>query len=109
MLETLLGSGNREKVLVFLYARQEGYAREISRFFNTDLNQIQKQLERLEIGGILASRMVGRTRLYGFNPIYPFTKDIKNLLGNALKFYPEELQASLVITRRRPRRKGKPL
>jgi hypothetical protein len=30
-----------------------------------------EQLDKLEVGGILASRKVGRTRLYVFNPRYP--------------------------------------
>jgi len=42
MLEALFGSINRERVLLFLYVRKEGYSREISRFFRTDLSQIQK-------------------------------------------------------------------
>ena len=50
MLEYLFGSVNRERVLLFLYSRNEGYAREIARFFKTDLNPIQKQLEKLEGG-----------------------------------------------------------
>lgn len=33
MLEALLGSVNKERVLFFIYARGEGYAREIARFF----------------------------------------------------------------------------
>jgi len=37
MLEAILGSVSRERVLIFLYAREEGYAREIARFFDTDL------------------------------------------------------------------------
>ena len=32
MIELLFGSINRERVLVFLYCRQEGYAREIAHF-----------------------------------------------------------------------------
>ena len=62
MIEPLLGSKNRERVLLFLHARDEGYAREISRFYKTDLSQIQKQLERLEIGNILYSKTLGKTR-----------------------------------------------
>jgi len=57
MLEPLLGSVNRERVLSFLYARGEGYALEIARFFETDLDPIQKQLEQLEAGGVLYSRL----------------------------------------------------
>jgi predicted transcriptional regulator len=56
MLENLLGSGNRERILIFLYSRNEGYAREIARFLKTNLDPVQKQLERWESGGILYSR-----------------------------------------------------
>ncbi len=71
ILETLIGSENRERVLIFLKARGEGYAREIARFYDTDLFPIQDQLERLEAGGVLVRRPVGRTFLYQFNPVIP--------------------------------------
>jgi len=34
-----------ERVLVFILAREQGYATEIARFFNTKLYSIQKQLD----------------------------------------------------------------
>lgn len=109
MLEALLGSANRERVLLFLHARGEGYAREMSRFFESDLDPIQKQLDKLEAGGIVASRMVGRTRLYAFNPRCPFLKEIRSLADKVLTFCPDALRERLVMNRRRPRRRGKPL
>jgi len=109
MLEPLLGSKNRERILLYLRIRKEGYAREISRFFRTDLAPVQKQLERLENGGVLYSRSAGRTRLYGLNPRYPFLGDLRSLLDKALTFYPPEEREKLTMTRTRPRRKGKPL
>lgn len=109
MLESLLGSVSIERVLIFILARNEGYAREISRFFETDLDPIQKQLEKLELGGVLVCRTAGRTRLYTFNPRYPFLNELKSLLEKALSFYPEEERENLVMVRRRPRRRGKPL
>jgi len=109
MLEPLLGSRSRERVLIFLRAREEGYSREIAKFFDTDLAQIQKQVDRLEFGGVLAARPLGRTRLYAFDPRYPFLKELKALLDKALSFYPPDLQESLLLNRRRPRRRGKPL
>ena len=48
MLESILGSISCERVLVFLAARDEGYAREIASFFITSLAPIQKQLDKLE-------------------------------------------------------------
>ena len=44
MLVPILGSLSSERVLIFILTRREGYAREIARFFETDLDPIQKQL-----------------------------------------------------------------
>lgn len=109
MLGPILGSVNRERILLYLLIRNEGYAREIARFFKTDLAPIQKQLERLESGGVLYSRSAGRTRLYRLNPRYPFLGELRALLDKALTFYPPEEREKLTMTRTRPRRKGKPL
>ena len=109
MLQPILGSENIERVLVFIFTRNEGYATEIARFFETDLYGIQNQLDKLETGGVLVSRLVGRTRLYTFNPRYPFLKELKSLLDKALSFYPAEVREKLLMNRRRPRRRGKPL
>lgn len=109
MLEPILGSTNCERVLVFLNARRDGYARQMARFFETDLTPIQKQLEKLEAGGVLVSRMAGRTRLYEFNPRYVFRAELQGLLEKALQFYPQADQERLAMDRRRPRRQGKPL
>ena len=109
MLAPLLGSKGSEKVLIFIVARGEGYAREISQFFNMDISTIQNQLDKFELGGILASTTKGRTRLYTLNPRYPFLKELKQLLDKALSFYPEDEREKLVMERRRPRRRGKPI
>jgi hypothetical protein len=58
---TTVRSTNAEQVLIFLLTREEGDAREIAHFFETALYGIQKQMDQL-----------GRTRLYVFNPRYPF-------------------------------------
>jgi hypothetical protein len=107
MLRSLLGSESSERVLLFILARNEGYATEIARFFDSDLYAIQRQLEKLESGGVLASRTAGRTRLYVLNPRYPFLKELKALLEKVFSFYPEEVRERLIMNRRRPRRRGK--
>ena len=109
MLTPLLGTENSERVLIFLLMRNEGYAREIAQFFDTNLYAIQRQLDKLEAGGILVSRTAGRTRLYQFNPRYPFLNELKQLLEKALSFYPEDVRENLVMNRRRPRKRDKPL
>lgn len=109
MIKPIVGSSSSEKVMIFLIARQEGYAREIARFFDTDLDPIQKQLAKLEAGAVLMSRAVGRTRLFAFNPRYPMIDELRALLEKTLQFYPEDVRERLLMNRRRPRRRGKPL
>lgn len=109
MIEVLLGSKNTERVLLYIHARGEGYAREIARFYETDLLPIQKQLDKLEAGGVLASREVGKTRPYFFNPRYPFLNELQALLEKAFSFFPQEEQDKLMMNRRRPRARGKTL
>ena len=99
-LKPILGSKNLERVLIFLAARNEGYARDIARFYDTDLKPIQNQLEKLEQGGVIVSKKVGKTILFQFNPRYPFLKELVN--------YPEEIREKLIYNRRRPRQKDKP-
>ena len=109
MLEGLFGTINKEKVLLYVYAREEGYPREVAKYYDIDLKTIQNQFEKLELGGVLYSRMVGRTRLYTFSPRFVFLSELKQMLEKALSFYPEDERERLLMTRRRPRRKGKPL
>lgn len=109
MIEVLLGSKNAERVLIYIFARGEGYPREIARFFNTDLKSIQNQMDKFEAGGVLVSRAIGRTRPYQFNPRYPFLNELKSLLEKALSFYPAKEQEELIMNRRRPRSRGKEL
>ena len=108
MLGPILGSESSERVLIFILARERGYATEIARLFKTNLFPIQKQLDKFERGGVLVSQTAGRTRLYTFNPRYPFLKELKVLLSGALAYYPEAEQETLLMNRRRPRRRGKP-
>jgi DNA-binding MarR family transcriptional regulator len=107
MIEVLLGSKNAERVLIYIFVREEGYPREIARFFNTDLKSVQNQLDKLETGGVLVSREVGRTRPYAFNPRYSFLNELKALLEKAFSFYPAKEKEELTMNRRRPRAKGK--
>lgn len=107
MIEVLLGSKNAERVLIYLFTREEGYPRQIARFFGADLKSIQNQMDKLEKGGVLVSREVGRTRPYVFNPRYPFLDELKSLLEKAFSFYPPEQKDRLTMNRRRPRAKGK--
>lgn len=109
MLGALLGSLNKERVLVFLAARGKGYPREIARFFSAPLDPVQKAMDRLEQAGVLVARTSGTIREYEFSSRYPLRNELEALLQKALSLYPSELREELLLTRNRPRRKGKPL
>jgi hypothetical protein len=109
MIEALLGSKSSEQALLFLTARETGYASEIAQFFSADLYAIQKQLTKLENSDVLVSRNVGRTRVFEFNPRYLFLNELKALLEKVLSYYPEDVRENLLMNRRRPRKKDKPL
>lgn len=109
MLATLLGSVNKERVLIYLAARGRGYAREIARFFESPLYPVQNAMEKLEAAAVLVSRTVGTTREYEFNPRYPARDELAILLNRALSLYPTPLREKLLMARSRPRRRGKPL
>jgi hypothetical protein len=109
MLEALFGNTVVEKILFFIQAYGDGYARKISRVYNIPLNGILQQLRRLENGGIIVGQDKGRTRLYMFNPRFPFLRELKALLQKAMDLLPEEEIEKYYRMRTRPRRKGKPL
>jgi predicted transcriptional regulator len=109
MLEAVLGSEGAERVLMFLAARNRGYAKEISDFWYMRVSTCQSQLSRMERDGLLISEKSGQTRVYSFNKRYAFSEDVQNLLLKALSFCPPDLREDLQHNRRRPRRSGKPL
>jgi hypothetical protein len=109
MLASLLGSVNKERVLIYLAARGRGYARQISRFYESPLYPVQNAMEKLEAAGVLVSRSVGKTIEYEFNPRYPARAELAGLLDRALSLYPAAMSDKLLLTRTRPRRKDKPL
>jgi DNA-binding transcriptional ArsR family regulator len=108
MIEAIVGNATVEKVLLFLQTYGHGYAREISETFRLPLSQVQKQLRRLEDGGVVVSRRLGRTRLFEWNPRYPFLRPLRELLAEVLRYVPEDELQRYYRQRRRPRREGKP-
>lgn len=109
MLEPIIGSRIRELILIYLAGRKMGYGREIASFCGVSLSPVQNQLDRLENGNVLVSSSSGKTRVYSFNPRYPFLKELTQLLDKAITFLPKEKQDQLLLIRKRPRRKDKPL
>ncbi len=109
MLEVLFGTKNRELALQYLLVFEEGYAREISKYFDVALPSIQNQLKNFENAGLALSKMSGRTKVYFLNPRYIFLDELTSLLDKAREYYKPELKEKLQMQRKRPRRPKKPL
>lgn len=109
MIEAIVGSEGAERVLLFLAARNSGYAREIASCWSMDVSTVQSQLLRMERDGLLVSRTIGRTRVFEFNQRYAFKNEVRILLDKALTQLPPTVQDKLRLQRKRPRRSGKPL
>jgi len=109
MLKTLFGSLSRERVLVFIAAREEGYAREITKFWKCPDRPIKRELNRLEEEGVLIAKKYGRTITYSFNPRFFLRKELTALMLKLIEAYPPEWKRKLLFNRRRPRAKGKPV
>jgi DNA-binding transcriptional ArsR family regulator len=109
MMEGLFGNITIEKILFTLFVYGEGYPLGMAKTFKVAVNRFQQQLKRLEDGGIVASRLLGRVRVYSFNPRYPFLDELKALVAKAYKFLPEKEKAAYYMGLTRPGRTGKPL
>lgn len=102
------GSNARTGVLLALQVMAESYARELARVLGINLSAVQKALASLERDGLVAARIVGRTRLFRLSPTAFARRELERYLERLLE--PEtELKARTAAIRRRPRRTGKPL
>lgn len=109
MLEGIFGNKTAEKVLLHIFHYGESHASGIAQDFECALNPVIQQLNRFEEAGILVSKEAGRSRVYSFNPKSVFTKPIKELIELAYEAIPLKERQQIFETRRRPRRKGKPV
>ncbi|MCE2982141.1 MAG: winged helix-turn-helix domain-containing protein [Parachlamydia sp.] len=88
MLQTLCGSKNIQKILLFLFVNGKGYGTQLHKTLKSPLTPLQKALNRLEKGGILLSSYEGKTRLYQFNPGHPLMDELQSLLKKAYTLLP---------------------
>ena len=109
MLEGLVGNATVEKVLLYLEQFEQGYPSEIARIFDLPVAMVQRQLDRLERGGIVVSRLRGRTRLFEWNPSFRFRDELRALLRKTVQALPAADRKRYLSQRRRPRRAGKPI
>jgi predicted ArsR family transcriptional regulator len=108
-LEALFGSRSAAQTLLFLQNYGEGHARRIAVTFDVSHMAIQRQLRRLEAEGILVSRMVGRARVFTWNPRNATVKDLRRFLEAELERLPSDVTQQYFRQRQRPRRTGKAL
>jgi hypothetical protein len=91
MLQALLGNATAEKVRFYLEQHEGGYAMAIADTFgNVSVNRVQRQLARFERADLLVSALKGRTRLYSWNPRYPFLKEVRALFVKASRALPRD-------------------
>ena len=111
MLESLFGNPEIEKVLFYLLTNETCYPSQLRSAFQMPLYSFQRALSRLEKGGIVVSHREGKTLLYQFNPRYPFLNELRIFLQKAYTFFPPEIREKYYepVSRKRPRRQGKPL
>ena len=102
------GSSTRTRVLLVLTLLSDSYPRELARLIGSPLSVVQKALRSLERDGLVAGRVVGRTRLCRLDPRYFAYADLRRFLER-LSQPEDELRDRAAALRRRPRRAGKPL
>lgn len=83
VLEALVGNKSVERILLFLLVNERVYATQVQKMVKSALTPIQKALFRLERGGILKSHYEGKTKIFTFNPHYPFLTSLVALLKDA--------------------------
>ena len=109
MLEGIFGNKTAEKALLHIFHYGESHASGIAKDFNMSLNPIIQQLNRFELAGVLVSKEAGRSRIYSFNPKSVFCRPLKEMIEIAYESISLNERQKIFKTRRRPRRKGKPV
>jgi len=107
-LETLLGR-TAAKLMLYLFHYGEAYATGAANDLRISQSAVQRQLEKLEAAGFLTSMLRGRTRLYRVNPKNPAARKLQEFIGVFYEAMPLAERSRMFRTRRRPRRRGKPV
>lgn len=109
MYKALFGSDAAEKCLLFIVNYGEGHINGIAKTFSMSPAQVQRQLEKLEAGGILVSQFSGNTKNFRISPRLAIKDELKALMEKILSIVSEEEIEEYYRQRRRPRRTGKKL
>jgi hypothetical protein len=95
--------------MLYLFHHGDAYANGVSKDMGIALSQVQRQLDKFELAGLLVSKRLGTTRVYQFNPKLGVVKKVRELIGAFYDAIPLAERESMFSVRRRPRRKGKPV
>lgn len=88
-------------MLLALALRTDTYPRELARVLEIPLFSVQRALASLERDGLVTSRMLGRTRLYGLNTRYLASRELREYLER-LAGREFELRRRIASAGRRP-------
>ena len=82
MLETLISSKTRVKLLMrmFLNPESRAYLRGLAEEFNESTNSVRLELNRFEQAGMLHAEKDGKKKVFKANTKYPLYNDIRNIL-----------------------------
>lgn len=104
----LFGNPTRTGLLLLISLIQETTISEAARVLDTSVSTVKKAADSLERTGVIAGRLVGRSRLLSLNPRFYGASELAQLLSR-LSLADENLIAKAAEIRKRPRRAGKPL
>ena len=90
MLSPLFRNPSIERILLFLFINKKCYGSQIQTALNVPLIPIQKELDRLEQGGILESYFVGNRRIFSLNSHSPLKEELEITLKKRYLLLPSE-------------------
>lgn len=102
------GGRTRTRVLVALSLLETSFPRELARLLAAPVSGVRQALASLERDGLVAGRLVGRTRLVQLDPGYFARQELASYLARLSDAEPV-LRADVARLRRRPRATGKAL
>jgi DNA-binding transcriptional ArsR family regulator len=70
----IFGSTTRDRILKFIALSKASYPAEIARALDLSLSNVQDAVASLHESGMLATRLVGRTRVVELNPTWYASK-----------------------------------
>ncbi len=107
MLDKLFGNETLALILLNLYHYGEVYSALVEKNTGIASRPILNQLNKMEEAGIFVSRVVGRSRLYQFNPKSPVIRPLKEIINITYSNMTLKMKEEMFKERMRPRAKGK--